>query len=121
MIFVTEDLNAGTGIKVESPAPAADRVYVLKLNNVLKFTTGIYDYSVMTSVFSAVEPRTGRRAVRAVEGQHELAGVVRARVRGGARRRRFPARGSSTATSSATAASSGAWKRRRPSKARTTC
>ena len=60
MIFVTEDLNAGTGIKVESPAPAADRVYVLKLNNVLKFTTGIYDYSVMTSVFSAVEPRTGQ-------------------------------------------------------------
>ena len=59
MIFVTEDLNAGTGIKVESPTPAADRVYVLKLNNVLKFTTGIYDYSVMTSVFSAVEPRTG--------------------------------------------------------------
>lgn len=59
MIFVTEDLNAGTGIKVESPAPAADRVYVLKLNNVLKFTTGIYDYSVMTSVFSAVEPRNG--------------------------------------------------------------
>ncbi len=59
LIFVTEDLHAGTGIKVESPAPAADRVYVLKLNNVLKFTTGIYDYSVMTSVFSSVEPRTG--------------------------------------------------------------
>ena len=59
MIFVTEDLNAGTGIKVESQVPAADRVYVLKLNNVLKFTTGIYDYSVMTSVFSAVEPGVG--------------------------------------------------------------
>ena len=27
---------------------------MLKLNNVLKFDTGIYDYSVMTSVFSAV-------------------------------------------------------------------
>ena len=59
LIFVTEDLNAGTGIKVESPTPAAERVYVLKLNNVLKFTTGIYDYSVMTSVFSAVEPVAG--------------------------------------------------------------
>ena len=59
MIFVTEDLNAGTGIKVESPTSAAGRVYVLKLNNVLKFTTGIYDYSVMTSIFSAVEPGAG--------------------------------------------------------------
>ncbi len=55
LIFVTEDINRETFIKVESPTPAKDRVYVLKLNNVLKFTTGIYDYSAMTSVFSAVE------------------------------------------------------------------
>lgn len=58
MIFVTEDVNRNTLIKVESPTPEEDRVYTLKLNNVLKFTTGIYDYSVMSSVFSAVEPRT---------------------------------------------------------------
>lgn len=59
LIFVTEDLNRNTYIKVESPTPRADRVYVLKLNNILKFTTGIYDYSVMTSVFSAVEGFAG--------------------------------------------------------------
>ncbi|MDA0744955.1 MAG: hypothetical protein O2954_00415 [bacterium] len=59
MIFVTEDLNRRTLIKVESPTPKEDRVYTLKLNNVLKFTTGIYDYSVMTSVFSAVEGFAG--------------------------------------------------------------
>ena len=47
--------NRETFIKVESPTPGKDRLYVLKLNNVLKFNTGIYDYSVMTSVFSAVE------------------------------------------------------------------
>ena len=40
---------------------SSDRVYVLKLNNVLKFTTGIYDYSVMTSVFSAVEGFRGTK------------------------------------------------------------
>lgn len=58
MVFVTEDIDRNTLIKVETPAtPKADRVYALKLNNILKFTTGIYDYSVMTSVFSAVEPR----------------------------------------------------------------
>ena len=55
LIFVTEEINRKTFIKVESPTPKKERVYVLKLNNVLKFTTGIYDYSVMTSVFSAVE------------------------------------------------------------------
>ena len=55
LIFVTEELNRKTLIKVESPQPADQRIYVLKLNNVLKFNTGIYDYSVMTSVFSAVE------------------------------------------------------------------
>ena len=56
MIFVTEDINRNTLIKVESPrTPPGDRVYVLKLNNLLKFSTGIYDYAVMTSVFSAVE------------------------------------------------------------------
>lgn len=58
MIFVTEDVNRETLIKVESPTPKQDRIYALKLNNILKFTTGIYDYSVMTSVFSAVEPLT---------------------------------------------------------------
>jgi hypothetical protein len=56
MIFVTEDLQRDSFIKVESPGvPQAERTYVLKLNNVLKFDTGIYDYSVMSSVFSAVE------------------------------------------------------------------
>jgi hypothetical protein len=59
LIFVTEELNRQTLIKVESPQPVDQRIYVLKLNNVLKFNTGIYDYSVMTSVFSAVEGYEG--------------------------------------------------------------
>ena len=41
MIFVTEDINRRTLIKVESSTPDKDRLYVLKLNNVLKFTTGL--------------------------------------------------------------------------------
>jgi len=58
MIFVTEDIHRDTYIKVESPQPQEKCLYVLKLNNVLKFNTGIYDYSVMTSVFSEVEGGT---------------------------------------------------------------
>jgi hypothetical protein len=54
LIFVTEDIHRDTYIKVESPTPKEDRLYTLKLNNVLKFNTGIYDYSVMTSVFSVI-------------------------------------------------------------------
>ena len=54
MIFVTESLHRQTFIKVDSPTPEADQFYALKLNHILKFTTGIYDYSVMTSVFSQV-------------------------------------------------------------------
>ena len=60
-VFVTEDINRQTLIKVESPQPPSDRIHVLKLNNILKFKTGIYDYSVMTSVFSAVEGHRGER------------------------------------------------------------
>ena len=54
MIFVTENLHRQTFIKADSPTPEADQFYALKLNHILKFTTGIYDYSVMTSVFSQV-------------------------------------------------------------------
>ena len=54
MIFVTESLHRQTFIKVDSPTPEADQFYALKLNHILKFATGIYDYSVMTSVFSQV-------------------------------------------------------------------
>ena len=90
LIFVTEDVHAGTLIKVESPdTPKADRIYALKLNQVLRFTTGIYDYSMMTSVFSAAEPRAGGRPfdpLRITFTAQEWCGHVfeEAQVRGGA-------------------------------------
>ena len=59
MVFVTEDLNRQTLIKVESPTSESDRRYTLKLNNLIRFNTGIYDYSVMTSVFSFVRAGEG--------------------------------------------------------------
>ncbi|MDQ3003064.1 MAG: hypothetical protein M3Y08_17600 [Fibrobacterota bacterium] len=55
LVFVYEELNADTRIKVESDrTPPSKRVPVLKLNNILKFNTGIYDYSIMTSVFAGL-------------------------------------------------------------------
>ena len=92
LVFVTEDVHADTRIKVESPeTPEADRVYVLKLNRMLRFTTGIYDYSMMTSVFSAVEPLGGSppfAPLRVTFTAQEWCGHVfeEVQVRGGALR-----------------------------------
>lgn len=54
-VFVTEDLSRSKQFKLDDPASASDdRVPVLKLNAIRRFHTGIYDYSIMSSVFSPV-------------------------------------------------------------------
>lgn len=60
LIFVTEDLSRKTRVKAETDAVAAgDRVPVLKMNRLTRFTTGMYDYSLMTSTFSSVGAELG--------------------------------------------------------------
>jgi len=62
LIYVTEDMDRRTWIKDDrGDAPPEQRVPVLKLNQVLKFRTGIYPYSVMTSAFSRVDGGDGER------------------------------------------------------------
>lgn len=51
LIYVTEPMDRRTWIK-DDDVRGDDRVGVLKLNVSLKFTTGVYPYSVFTSVFS---------------------------------------------------------------------
>ena len=54
-IFVTEDFSQEKQVKLDDPASAgADKVTVLKLNQIKRFQTGIYDYSLMLSVFTPV-------------------------------------------------------------------
>lgn len=53
LIYVTEPHDDRTWVK-DGDAPDAHRIQVLKLNRVLKFQTGIYPYSLMTSVFAPV-------------------------------------------------------------------
>lgn len=56
MIFVTEDFSRKRQVKLDYPDQAgADKVTVLKNNALRKFTTGIYDYSLMESVFTPVD------------------------------------------------------------------
>lgn len=59
LIFVTEDLSKKKQVKLDNPQDAGrDAVKVLKLNMTKSFTTGIYPYSMMLSVFSPVYQAT---------------------------------------------------------------
>jgi len=52
-VFVTETMNPQKQVKADNPG--AGDIPVLKLNAVRKFFTGMYPYSVMTSVFAPVD------------------------------------------------------------------
>ncbi len=55
-VFVTEDFSKQKHVKLDDPAKAGtDRIPVLKLNSIRRFHTGIYDYSIMQSVFTPVD------------------------------------------------------------------
>jgi hypothetical protein len=52
-VFVTEDFLPQKQVKADRQHP--DNIPVLKLNKTKKFNTGIYPYSIMTSVFNPVQ------------------------------------------------------------------
>lgn len=54
LVFVTEDFLTQAQVKKESTNPQPSTT-VLKLNSLKKFTTGIYDYAIMTSSFNPVK------------------------------------------------------------------
>ncbi len=54
LIFVTEDFNIDKQVKKESPS-RDETTGVLKLNTIRKFPTGLYDYSIMSSIFMPVD------------------------------------------------------------------
>jgi hypothetical protein len=83
LIYVTEPMDRRNWIKDDAgDVPPESRVNVLKLNRVLKFQTGIYPYSVMTSVFSPVDAMAGERfaPVKIAMTAQEWCGSVYQRV-----------------------------------------
>lgn len=55
MIYVTEPFLKDKQVKADAPGKGDPNVVqVLKLNRIKKFQTGIYDYSIFTSVFAPV-------------------------------------------------------------------
>ena len=55
LVFVTEDFLVGKQVKHEHGEPDGRVMSVLKLNFTRNFLTGIYPYSMMTSVFTPVD------------------------------------------------------------------
>ncbi|OBX22051.1 MULTISPECIES: hypothetical protein [Bizionia] len=55
LVFVTEPFSFSKQVKLDNPqAAGADNASVMKLNSFRKFNTGIYDYSIATSVFTPI-------------------------------------------------------------------
>lgn len=56
LVFVTEPFSLSKQVKLDTPNDAGnDNVSVMKLNQLRKFTTGIYDYSIMSSTFTPID------------------------------------------------------------------
>ena len=83
LIYVTEPMDRRVWVKDDAgDVPAADRVNVIKLNHVIKFQTGIYPYSVMTSVYAPVDGTAPERfsPVKIAMSAQEWCGHVYQRV-----------------------------------------
>lgn len=78
LIFVTEDFSREKQVKLDRPEAAGeDRARVLKLNLTKKFSTGVYPYSMMSSVFTPVE---GGSSLKLTSSAQEWCGHVWAQL-----------------------------------------
>jgi hypothetical protein len=77
MVFVTEPFSRSKGVKLNDPeAAGTDRVEVLKLNMTRDFNTGIYPYTVMTSVFSPISEEVRSSPLKVTSSMQEWCGQV---------------------------------------------
>ncbi len=75
LIFVTEDFSRSKQVKLDNPAQAGDdSVNVMKLNLTKNFNTGIYPYSMMTSVFTPVQRKTNPQTMKITTSSQEWCG-----------------------------------------------
>lgn len=78
LVFVTEPFRTDKQVKLErNPQPDGEPIRsttVLKLNAMQKFVTGIYDYSMMTSVFAPVETKLYPHAMKVTSSVQEWCG-----------------------------------------------
>lgn len=73
LIFVTEDFNTEDQVKQETE-DKANSTSVLKLNSMTQFVTGIYDYSLMTSVFTPVDTLSFPHSLKVTSSSQDWCG-----------------------------------------------
>lgn len=77
MVFVTEDFSKSKQVKLDNPKQSArDAVSVLKLNALRKFKTGIYDYSIMQSVFTPIDIKSYPNTLKTTFSSQDWCGHV---------------------------------------------
>jgi len=75
LVFVTEPFSESKQVKLDNPnRNPDDKVSVMKLNFVKKFTTGIYPYSMMTSSFVPVSIDQYSDAIKVTTTSQEWCG-----------------------------------------------
>jgi hypothetical protein len=75
LVFVTEPFSKSKQVKLDDAnANPSDVVQILKVNFTKKFDTGIYPYSVMTSVFTPVD--VSQKTVKITSSMQEWCGHV---------------------------------------------
>lgn len=74
-IFVTEDFLTLKQVKPDNPSDeASGKISVLKLNQAVKFVTGIYPYSLMLGCFSPVDVNNYPHAIKVTATAQEWCG-----------------------------------------------
>ena len=73
MVFVTEPFLVEKQVKSEMGS-GAKATQVLKLNAIRKFNTGIYDYSIMSSIFKPIDERKHPQALKVSTSSQEWCG-----------------------------------------------
>ena len=77
LVFVTEPFSNKKQVKLDKPEDAGnDNVSVMKLNNVRKFTTGIYDYSILTSTFTPIDSQKYPNTLKSSTSVQEWCGLT---------------------------------------------
>lgn len=79
LIFVTEDFLTDKQVKLEH-GKSKNAISVLKLNTSRKFFTGIYPYSILTSVFTPVDLQKWKKTLKVSNSNQEWCGHTYAQI-----------------------------------------
>jgi hypothetical protein len=75
IVFVTEEFSKSKQVKLDD-VNAGDKLNVLKMNKIYHFNTGIYDYSMMESVFTPTDLGQEAHSVKATVSVQDWCGQV---------------------------------------------